>query len=202
MAYAVIHESYQQNFHEEFEDMKNETVECTYAMKALLFHKATAQFRKATAQKPEEAMKALMEEVHKVIKIDIWDPIHPKDMSDDEKKMIIPQMINYLEKYKPDMSFDKFKVRVLTRGNKQVYAGESEGPMTRIELLVIMLLIATHKDLAIFKVDVGSAFMRTSMVDDIKHQWAKLDKIMVQILMEMQPEKYECYIFLDGTVIA
>jgi hypothetical protein len=68
------------------------------------------------------------------------------------------------------MSFDKFKVRVLTRGNKQVYAGESEGPMTRIELLVIMLLIATHKDLAIFKVNVGSAFMRTSMVDDIKHQ--------------------------------
>jgi hypothetical protein len=48
-------------------------------------------------EKPLEAMKALKEEVIKAIKIDIWDPVHPKDMSAEERKLIIPQMMNYLE---------------------------------------------------------------------------------------------------------
>ncbi len=62
----------------------------------------------------------------KAVKINIWEPVHLSDLADEEKKMIIPQMINYLEKYKPDRSFDKFKVRVLTRGDMQTCVGENE----------------------------------------------------------------------------
>jgi hypothetical protein len=43
-------------------------------------------------------------------KNDIWDPVHPKDMSAEERKLIISQMMNYLEKYRPDLNFEKFKV--------------------------------------------------------------------------------------------
>jgi hypothetical protein len=38
------------------------------------------------------------------------------------------KMINYLENYKLDDTIDKFKVRVLVRGDKQVYS-KSEGPV-------------------------------------------------------------------------
>jgi hypothetical protein len=133
-------------------------------MKALLF-------QRALEQKPEEAMKALREEVIKAIKIDIWDPVHPEEMSDEEQNLIIPQMMNYLEKFKPDASFDKYKVRVLTRGDKQIFAGESKGPVARVESLLMLLAIAVHQDMAIFKIDIGSAFMRTTMADDVKHKW-------------------------------
>jgi hypothetical protein len=113
------------------EDTTKRAVKCTYAMKALLF-------QKAMQEKPLEAMKALREEVIKAIKIDIWDPVHPEDMSAEERKLIIPQMMNYLEKYRPDLSFEKFKVRVLTRGDKQVYTGETEGPVARVKSLIQM----------------------------------------------------------------
>ncbi len=79
-------------------------------MKALLF-------QKAMKNRPVEAMKALREEVMKAVKIDVWDPVHLHDMSQEEQNLIIPQMMNYLEKYKPDVSFEKCKVRVLTRGD-------------------------------------------------------------------------------------
>ncbi len=93
--------------------------------------------------KPEEAMKALREEVLKAVKI----PVHPGDMSVQQKKLIILQMMmNYLEKYKPDLSFEKFKVRVLTRGDKQVYTGKTKGPV-----------------------------VRTPMMDDVQQKWVKLD---------------------------
>jgi hypothetical protein len=43
-------------------------------MKALLF-------QKALKLKPEEAMKALREEVLKTIKLDIWEPVHLKPLN-------------------------------------------------------------------------------------------------------------------------
>ncbi len=97
--------------------------------------------------------------------------------------------------------FDKFKVQVLARGDKQIYSGESEGPVARVESLLMLLGIAIHEDLTIFKVDVGSAFMRTPMADDIQHKWVQLNKMVVQVLRELQPKKYDDYVLPDGTVI-
>jgi hypothetical protein len=146
-------------------------------------------------------MKALEEEVTKAVKIHIWEPVHLSDLADEEKKMIIPQMMNYLEKYKPDRSFDKFKVRVLTRGDMQTFVGENEGPVARVESLLMLLSIAVHENMAAFKVNVGSTFMHTPMVEDVKHKWVKLDKLVVQILSKIEPRRYEPYMQPDGTVI-
>jgi hypothetical protein len=173
---------------------QNEIIEMCGMMKAMLF-------QHAVSAKPEEAMKALKEEVRKAIKIDILDPVFLHDLTEEEKKLIIPQMMNYLEKYKPDKTFEKFKVRVLNRGDKQIYTGETEGPVTRVKSLLMLLSIAAHENLIIFKVDVGSAFMRTLMVDDVKHKWVKLDKLVVKVLQELELGNYEPYIHQDGSVI-
>jgi hypothetical protein len=104
-AYALIRETYRENFSESGNNITKEIVECTYSMqKALLF-------QNAMKSRPDEAMKALREEVIKAMKINIWHPVH-KDLSEEERKLVILQMINYFEKYKPDATFDKFKVRV------------------------------------------------------------------------------------------
>jgi len=71
--------------------------------------------------RPIEAMKVLREEVIKAIKINTWHPVNLKDLSEKEQTLIILQMINYLKKYKPDATFDKYKVQVLARGDKQVF---------------------------------------------------------------------------------
>jgi len=43
--------------------------------------------------------------------------------------------------------------------------------------------------------------MRTPMVDDVKHKWVKLDKLVVKVLQELEPGKYEPYVLQDGSVI-
>ncbi len=63
-------------------DEAMDVIECTHAMKALLFWKALKG-------KPEEAMKALREEVQKIIKIDIWDPVHLEDLTKRAKSYFI-----------------------------------------------------------------------------------------------------------------
>ena len=197
LAYAVVKEQYVNQFQDadrESVSKVTKTIEICGMMKTLLFHKAVKE-------KPEEAMKALREEVMKAIKIDMWRPVHRSQLSDEQRALILPQMINYLEKYKPNMEFDNYKVRVLTSGDKQWNVGESEGPVVRVESLYILLSNTAHEDLEVFKVDIGSAFMRTPMVDDVKHKWVKLDKRVLEILYELEPGKYEPFIEPDGTLI-
>jgi hypothetical protein len=66
-------------------------------------------FQCALKEKPAEAMQMLREEVQKALKINLWKPIHLNDLTREEKKLIIPTMLNYLEKYKPDNTFGKYK---------------------------------------------------------------------------------------------
>ncbi len=177
-ALAVIKEYYRKNYCDMDNGKPPIPVESVGAMKAMLF-------QHALKQRPEEAMKALREEVQKALKINVWKPIHWEHLSEEEKKLVIPMMANYLEKFKPDNTFDKFKIRVLNRGDKQYMIGETEGPVARIESIKMLLSIAAYENLAIFKVDIGSAFMRTPMVDDVKHKGVRLDKLVAKILQEL-----------------
>jgi hypothetical protein len=189
-AFAVIKEVYNDNLQNLETSELTKIIEICGMMKAMLF-------QLTVSTKPEEAMKALKEEVKKAVNIDIWDSVFLHDLKMEEKKLIIPQMMNYLEKYRPDKTFEKFEVRVLNRGEKQIYTGETEGPVTRVESLLMLLSIAAYENLTVFKVDVGSAFVRTPMVDDVKHKWVKLNKLVVKVLQELEPGKYEPYLLPD-----
>jgi hypothetical protein len=146
-------------------------------------------------------MKALREEVLKAIKIDIWKPINPNTLMEEQLKLILPQMLDYLEKYKTDNTFDTFKVKVLARGDKQWNIGESDSPAVCVESLLMLLSFVIHQDLEILKVNVGSAFMGMPITDDVKHKCVKLDKQVAEILCEVEPEKYKPYLLSDAATI-
>jgi hypothetical protein len=175
-AYATVKETYLEYHHEIEVIPQNATIEIVGMLKAILYERALKK-------KPAEAKQALLDEVQKALKIDIWEPVFMTQMTPEQQKLIIPMMKIFLEKYRPDNSFEKFKVRVLARGDRQKFTGESEGPVT------------------IFKVDVASAFMRTPMSDDVTHQWVRLDKDVVNLLLELEPDKYGPYALPDGTMI-
>jgi hypothetical protein len=65
----------------------------------------------------------------------------------------------------------------------------------------MMMMLAIAMNLVIFKVDIGLAFMRTPISEDVKHKWLKLDKKVVKILLELQYEKYKDYVMNDGSMI-
>jgi hypothetical protein len=65
----------------------------------------------------------------------------------------------------------------------------------------MLLGVAIHQDLTIFKVDLGFAFMRTPMANDVMHNWVQLHKRVWEVLKELQPGKYDEYVLRDGTVI-
>ena len=158
-------------------------------------------YQQALKSRPEAAEAALEKEVEKAEKKKIWHPVHKESLTEDQKKMILPMMKNYVEKFHPDSTFDKRKVRVLVRGDLQRAIGESEGPVCRFESILLILSIAAQLDLDIFKVDVSAAYMNTPMNDEVKHRWVHLDRDVVRILLKLNRAYYEEFVQEDGTMI-
>ncbi len=49
--------------------------------------------------------------------------------------------------------------------------------------------------------DIGSAFMRTPISKDVKHKWLKLDKKVVDLLLELENDKYKDYVLSNSSAI-
>ena len=146
---------------------------------------ANVYFDEAMKDKPEAAWEALLKEVLKGDSKKIWHGELMENLSADEGKLVLPMMKNYIEKCTPAGDFKKSKVRVLVRGDLQDFVGETQGPVTRVESIFIIISIAILHDLEIFKIDITSAFLNTPMNDDVDHKWLLLDKDVASVLMPM-----------------
>ena len=159
-------------------------------------------YQQAMKERPEAAEAALLKEVQKAEEKKIWHPVHLKDLTPEQRKLILPMMKSYVEKYHPDSTFDKSKVRVLVRGDLQRFIGESEGPVCRFESILLLLSLAAHLDLEVFKVDISAAYMNTPMnKEQVKHRWVHLDKDVTKLLLRLNRAYYQEFVQEDGTMI-
>lgn len=60
--------------------------------------------------------------------------------------------------------------------------------------------IAAVEDLEVFTADVTAAYMNTTMPDEVKHKWVRLDKDVTEILLEISKEYYLPFVQADGTM--
>ena len=151
--------------------------------------------------RPEAAWDALLKEILKGDSKKIWHGEHIENLSPDERKLILPMMKNYIEKYAPSGEFEKSKVRVLVRGDLQDFVGETQGPVTRVESIFIVVSIAIFHDLEIFKIDITSAYLNTPMNDDVEHKWLLLDKDVASVLISMDADYWRTYLRRDGKIL-
>jgi hypothetical protein len=102
-------------------------------------------------------------------------------------------MKTYVEKFLPSGEFDKSKVRVLQRGDKQFDIGETEGPVCRVETIFVLFNIAALHEYEVFKIDFVAAYLNTHMPEEVAHKWMLLDPIVSSRLMERDPDYWSKY---------
>ena len=61
--------------------------------------------------------------------------------------------------------------------------GETQGPVSRVESIFIIISIAFLKGLEVYKIDITSAYLNTPMNDDVTHKWLLLDKDVASVLL-------------------
>jgi hypothetical protein len=155
-------------------------------------------FAKAVKNNPVIAFEALDKE------LDVWDRKQVitgefiENLALIDQEYITDIMVNYVEKYQPDGSFDKAKSRILNRGDKQFDIGETEGPVCRVESVFMLFNIAIHRNYEVWKIDFVAAYLNTPMPEELKHKWVLLDKLVSKRLVERFPDKWKRYLRSDG----
>jgi hypothetical protein len=104
-------------------------------------------FTQAMKEKPDEALLALDKELDNIRNAEVWGGVLWEDLSPEQQKLILPMMLNFVVKYKPNGEFDKYKVRVLGRGDLQFEVGETTGPVCRVENIFLSVIIAAYYDI-------------------------------------------------------
>jgi hypothetical protein len=158
-------------------------------------------FTQAMKDKPDEALLALDKELDNTRNAEVWGGVLFEDLSPEQQKLILPMMLNFVVKYKPDGEFDKYKVRVLGRGDLQFEVGETTGPVCRVENIFLSVIIAAYYDFEIFEIDFVAAYLNTIMPDSVSHKWLMLDRIVSKRLIETDPGYWTKYLRKDGRIL-
>ena len=158
-------------------------------------------YEQALKTNPEEAKKALELEVLAAESKNIWHGVHEKDLTTEQKQLIIKTMKNFKEKFKPTGEFEKYKVRILARGDTQTHLAETEGPVCRVESIFLIFCIAAIKQLEVIKIDFVAAYLNTEMPDEVKHKWLLLDKHVSEVLCDNHPTKWRQFLRPDGRIL-
>ena len=182
-AYAIVREVYE----EHLAPRSHQYIDLDYEFCGA----AAILYQDALKKQPSDAKAAFKKEIQGILDKNVWTPVHLKDLTEEQRKLVISNMKNFVEKLKPDNTFDKFKVRVLFRGDLQREVGQSEGPVCRIESLKTIMSIAAYEEYEIFTIDIAGAYLNTPMPEDVKHKWMKLDRDVVDTLLEIDRERYE-----------
>ena len=110
----------------------------------------------------QEAMK---EEIHMIEKNHTWELVdRPAD------KNIIGVKWIFRTKLNADSSINKFKARLVVKGDAQVYGvdySDTFAPVARMDTIRLLLAVAAHKNWKVFQMDVKSAFLNDDLQEEI-----------------------------------
>jgi hypothetical protein len=158
-------------------------------------------YEEAAKLNPEQANAAFIKEIESIESKGVWVPKHMHDLNAHEQSLVIDNMKNFVDKWNPDGSFDKYKARVLVRGDHQLYTANTEAPVCRVQSIFTIINLALLHDMRLMKIDVKSAFLNTPMPDSVVHKWVLLDRTTTKYLVKMNPIKWEPYVNDKGRVL-
>jgi hypothetical protein len=153
------------------------------------------------SDRKDAAVKALDKELDAAELMKIWDPILEESLTPEQRKYIIDAMTNFVEKWLASGGFDKFKVRVLARGDQQQEHGETSSPVCRIESVFMIAMIAAYLGLEVFKFDVVTAYLNTVMPEEVLQKWLLLPKHVSARLVERDTARYGKFKRRDGKIL-
>ena len=160
-------------------------------------------YEKALKVRPESATRALGVELDNISRKGVWHGVHERDLSSEEKELVIDMMKNFKTKFLPTGEFEKDKVRVLVRGDKQKedMLGETYGPVCRVESIFLLSCIAVLNEYKVFKIDFVAAYLNTDMPTEVKHKWLKLDRSVSTLLCERDGDYWRQFLMADGRIL-
>jgi hypothetical protein len=161
------------------------------------------------------ALEVMRKELQQMVDKKVWTPVLVKDLTDQERKGIIPSSIFLKEKFKPSGEFDKLKGRLVAGGHRQdkmlyhelisgcddisFYNNKLSSPTVSIQAVMIQASIAAYENRKVVTIDITGAYLNADM-GEIK-VFMRLDKRNTDILKSIHPSYADYVDSKDSLVV-
>ena len=132
----------------------------------------------------------------------VWHGMHVRNQSHEQRKRIIRSSMFLKDKYLASGAFDRFKARLVAGGDmqdKSLY-DELSSPTAATSSVLAVAAVAANEFRQVITVDIGGAFLNAHMPATGVKVHMRLDKVMTQLLLKIDPS-YESFLEQTGTVV-
>ena len=158
----------------------------------------------AIRERGAEAKSAIIQELTKIMEKKVWHGVHISSLTKDQRARILRSHMFLKDKYTSLNIFDKFKARLVARGDTQDRTDYTDydiaGPTSTTASILSIAAIAAAEERKVMTIDVGGAFLNADIKRTGVLVHVRLDRIMTGFLVEIAPE-YREFVNADGSCV-
>lgn len=147
----------------------------------------------------QPAIDAVNAEIQQLVATNAMEPVHYRDLTDEEKKRVLSSMLKVKEKLKPDGTFDKIKARFLAGGHTQdreLYPNRSS-PTANLTSFFSLAALAAVESRPVATLDVGGAFLNATLKTK---QFLRVSKYLSSLIVASNPS-WKIYLHKDCLIL-
>ena len=132
----------------------------------------------------------------------VWHGVHLRNLTKAQKRAIIRSSMFLKDKYLASGAFEKFKARLVAGGDQQdrTMYEDLSAPTAATANVFAMAVLAARERRTVATVDIGGAYLNASMVESGVIVHMRLDKVMTEILVKINP-KFTEFVTEDGSSV-
>jgi hypothetical protein len=133
----------------------------------------------------------------------VWHGMHLRNLTKAQKRAIIRSSMFLKDKYLESGAFGKFKARLVAGGDQHdrtMMYEDLSAPTAATANVFAMAALAARERRTVATVDIGGAYLNASMVESGVIVHTRLDKVMTEILVKIDP-KFAEFVNEDGSSV-
>ncbi len=164
---------------------------------AIVFH---ISLKKGIAKYGDRASEAATKELAQMVVYKVWSQITRKDLAKVNWASVINCFMFLKEKYKPDGTFDKLKMRLVAGGNGQerLDYDDVSSPTVLLTTVFIILAIVMMLEYFVVTADIAGAYLNARLKN--KNLFMRIDPTLAAILVKLDSSYKDC-LLSDGSLI-
>mmetsp|Transcript_19346 Transcript_19346/g.48377 ORF Transcript_19346/g.48377 Transcript_19346/m.48377 type:complete len:641 (+) Transcript_19346:1869-3791(+) len=161
--------------------------------------------RDALARYGDKAMEGINKEMKQMTSggFDVLHPVNLSDLSEDDRKRILPSHMFLKDKFDATGTFEKLKARLVTgkdTTNTVTYEIRSS-PTVSADSLKLMCAIAARDKMAVGTADFPGAFLNCVMPREGPQTYIRLNKFLSGVMVAIDP-RFSRFVGPSGTMVA
>jgi exosome complex RNA-binding protein Rrp4 len=158
--------------------------------------------RAALRERGVEARPVIMAELRQMVEKKVWHAVDVRGLTGPQKRAIIRSTMFLKDKFLASGAFEKFKARLVAGGDQQdkLLYEDLSSPTAATASVLAVATMGSSEGRYVLVMDIGGAFLEADMAPTGVIVHMRLDRIMTEILVGIEPS-YKAFVEPSGCLV-